>query len=121
MRLSPGKYNLRFERGVAFLATWFRFRDTDGEDIDQTGWSYRAHVRVSAGAAKLATLPIVINPDDSELCGMELGGQEVTTLLGSTADGTYYWDLIATDSDGVEHRPLEGRCVFFTPITNSNP
>jgi len=104
------RYDVRIVKGDDVSET-FSFRDSDGEPLDLTGYSFQSQVRETPESAVIGTFT----------CTPDLAESTVTRLLvravTSDMEGNYYHDMQWTDPAGLVKTLIQGRFIVVPEIT----
>ena len=112
--MTPGAYNLKIRRGVAFSCT-FTFTEDDGTTpIALTGWVPYASVRKVPTGAVILDLAPVLTDGAAGIVTISFTAAQTAALTA----GNFRWDLVLKNPSLERVGPyIEGLCDISTLIT----
>lgn len=102
MAVTPAQYNIRPQRRADFPLT-LRFKDSDGNAINLTGWTVLAQVWQTDRSAKLGDFTVTVATPTSGEAALKLG-YSVTASLPDECR----WDVMLVNPSGLREYYLEG-------------
>jgi len=112
MRL-PAQYDLIIYSGNDFKET-FEFQDDGGAAIDFSGWTVKSQIRAARRMNADLIEEFTINtPDATGIIFLQLTDIQTKAL----AVGTYYYDILFTNTSDFDEIYVEGKVIVKPTVT----
>ena len=109
--MTAAVYNITIDKGADFSRSFIIKEDS--VILDLTNHSFQAQTREHPTHADAVTFTCTVQDAANGVMGISLTDEQTQAMSA----GTWHWDLIMTDADGLKSSLMEGRAFVKQGVT----